>query len=365
MQDLTQYGQSVMTLTDLVDDFCLAQGNLRESVITAQYRHARWAWKDLFRTTLWYIRKAVLCVNCRDHSIKLPADCERVINISVVDECGKLHPIGFNTDWNTAKITCLKVNCTCGSCKGHDTLCAAIDSIQVVTETVIINSQPYTKTTWTRYNGQGAVQTQEKIPAWDVVTSTVVYNTVVKTLCNVETTENGCIKATQANMDTLRNTCGCGNFIDEWSAWGFGWGNQNLNRQLIPAPYNYWGEWNYNAQDRTIIHIFGNARQGALHFNNKTENEEQQWRGGLKQVILDYQTNGETPDTEILVPQYAVEAVQTGMFWRQKKLNPRISAGERQAAKMEYEAERTAVAKYLNPILLDNIAKLQANTRLW
>lgn len=365
MEYLTQYGISVMTLTDLVDDFCLAQGNLRESVITSLYRHGRWSWKELFRTTLWSVNKAVLCVDCKDHSVKLPAGCERVINISVVDECGKLHPLGFNTDWNTAKITCMKVNCTCNSCKGENTLCAAIDSIAVVTETVVINNQNYTKTTWTRYNGSGAVQIQEKTPAWDVKTSTVVYNTTVRTICNVETTENGCIKATRANMDTLRNTCGCGNFLDQWNSWGLGWGNYNLNRELIPAPYNYWGEWNYNAADPTIIHIFGNARQNDLHFNNVNEEEEHKWRSGLRQVILDYQTNGETPDTEILVPQYAVEAIQIGMFYRQKYLSPRTSANERMAVKMEWESAKTQVARYLNPILLDNIAKLQTNVRLW
>ena len=159
MKDLRQYGIAVMTLTDLVDDFCLAQGNMREAVITAAYRNARWAWKDIFRTTLWNIRKAVLCVSCKDHSVRLPDDCERVINISVVDCHGKLHPLGFNTDWNTAKITCLKTKCGCNSCHGEGTLCGAIDSIKVITETVTINDQPYTKTTWTRYDGSGAVQT--------------------------------------------------------------------------------------------------------------------------------------------------------------------------------------------------------------
>src|SRR6185312_5345 len=262
-------------------------------------------------------------------------------------------------------ITCFKVKYSCGHCQGQDTLCAAIDSIAITTETVTINNRPYTQTTWTRYNGSGSVQIQQEIPSWNVATSSVVFNTTVKTLCNVETTENGCIKATQANMDTLRNTCGCGNFLDQWNSWGFGWGNFELNRQLIPAPYNYWGEWNYNAQDPTIIHIFGNATQGARHFDNDSEEEEGIWRSSLRQVILDYQTNGETPDTEILVPQYAVEAVQIGMFYRQKYLNPRMNAAERMAAKAEWLAAKTDVAKYLNPIILDNVAKLQTNRRLW
>lgn len=364
MQDLRQYGISVMTLTDLVDDFCLAQGNLREAVYLAQIRHGRWSWKELFRTTLWNIRKVVLCVDCKDHSIHLPKDCERVINISVVDCHGKLHALGFNTDFNTAKITCLKSKCGCGTCHGEGTLCGAIDSIQVVTGTVVITGHDYTQTTWTRYDGSGAVQIQQQIPAWDELNQKVVFNTQVHTVCNVETTDKGCIKATLANMNTLRENCGCGNFFEEWNNQGFGWGNYNLNRELITTTYNYWGEWNYNAADPTIIHIFGNARQGQTHFNH-TQDQEREWRNGLQQVILEYQTNGETPNTEILVPEYAVEAIQIGMFYRQKYLNPRVPAGERMAVKNEWRAAKVEVAKYLNPVLMDNLAKLQTNKRLW
>src|ERR1035437_568661 len=173
MKNIREYGTAVMTLTDVVDDFCLAQGNMREANILAQYRHARWAWKDLFRTTLWNIKKAVLCVDCKNHTVHLPDDCEsdKIIAISVVDCYGKLHPLGFNTDWNTAKIKCTKVKCSCNNCKGDDTLCAAIDSISAVTQTVVINGNTYTKTTLTRYNGSGAVQTQTTTPAWDQLTS--------------------------------------------------------------------------------------------------------------------------------------------------------------------------------------------------
>lgn len=364
MQDLRQNGVAVMTLTDMVDDFCLAQGNLREAVYTASLRNAKWAWKDLFRTTLWNIRKAVLCVDCKDHSIRLPNDCERIISTSVVDCHGKLHPLSFNSDWNTAKITCMKVKCSCNNCGGQNTLCAAIDSINVTTEQITINGQSYPQTTWTRYDGSGAVQTQQKIPAWNVATNSVVFNTVVNTVCNVETTTNGCIKATQANMDMLRNNFGCGNFLDQWSAWGYGWGDNRLNQELILATYNYWGEWNYNAADRSIVHIFGNATQGNTHYGN-TQDQENEWRNGLRQVILDYQTNGETPDTEILIPEYAVEAVEIGMVYRQKYLHPRINEGDKLAAKQAWRVSKRDVLAYLNPVIWEEVAKLQTNQRLW
>lgn len=364
MKNLREYGTAVMTLSDLVDDFCLAQNNMRETAILAQYRHARWSWKELFRTTLWNIRKAVLCVDCENHTIILPDDCEsnKIIAISVVDCYGKLHPLGFNSDWNTAKIKCTKVKCSCNSCGGEDSLCAAIDSISAVMETVVIRGTPYTKTTLTRCDAAGAVQTQETIPTWDESTGTVKDIVIIKTICNVEVTDKGCIKVTQPNMDLLRMYCGCGNFIDNWNSWGFGWGNNGLYRELIPAVYNYWGEWNYNAANPKIIHIFGTGRQ--QHFGNN-DVQENEWRGSIRQVIVDYQTNGETPDTEILVPEYAVEAIEDGMFYRQKKLNPRASMGDREEARMAWERGKTSVAKYLNPMYMETIAKLQTNKRLW
>lgn len=361
MNYITQHGTAVMTLSDLVDDFCLAQGNMRESLILQQYRHARWAWKELFRTTLWEIKKAVLCVDCKDHSIRLPDDCERVYTISVVDCHGKIHPLGFNTDWNTAKIKCIKNKCSCQKCDGVDTLCAAIDSITAATETVTIHGVDYTKTILTRYDGSGAVQTQETVPVWDVNSNTVIYQTNVKTVCNVETTTKGCIKATRANMDLLRESCGCGNFFGNWSELGQTWGNYNAYRELIPAVYNYFGEWNYNAEDRQIVHIFG---CGTRHFGHNDQ-QEAEWRSNIRQVIVDYQTNGEIPNSEILVPEYAVEAVQIGMAYRQKYLNVRVRESEKEEARMAWSREKTRVAKYLNPMTMDVVSKLQTNPRLW
>lgn len=361
MKQLTQDGIAVMTLSDLVDDFCLAQGNMREALILQQYRHARWSWKELFRDTLWQLSTTVLPVNCKDHSIRLPDNCEKVINISVVDCYGKIHPLGFNTDWNTAKIKCIKNKCSCNSCHGQDTLCAVVDSLKVINETVIINNVSYPKTTYLKYDRCGDVLKQEYMPYWDAESGTVITGINTSLICKVETTENGCIKSTKPNMDLLRACCGAGVFMDQWSAFGYEWGNYNAYRQLIPSVYNYWGEWNYNAADRQIVQIF---QPHTRHFNHSDE-QEHTFRNNIQQVILQYQTNGESPDAEILVPEYAVQAVQMGMFYMQMYLNPRVSDNQKSSAEIQWTKSKVKVVKYLNPISADLVAKLQTSPRPW
>ena len=362
MKDLRQYGVAVMTLSDMVDDFCLAQGNIQERAILAQFRHARWSWKDLFRTTLWNIRKAVLCVDCKTGTIKLPNDCDRLLAISVVDCFGKLHPLGFNSDWNTAQIACVKSTCSCNKCEGKDTLCGAIDSIRMETETVNIKGKDYTKTTLTRYDGSGAVQKEYKIPAWDEGSASVVFNTLVETICSVDVTATGCIAATSDNMVKLRDHCGCGTFLDQWKALGIGWEFNGRYRELAPTPYNYWGEFNFNAADENIVHIFGGA--GMLHFGHN-DHQEHEWRQSIRKVVLDYQTNGETPNTEILIPDYAVNAVQVGMIYQQKFLNPRVGEDEKLKAEFAFNRAKLKVAKHLNPIKLEQIVAMQTLPRRW
>lgn len=368
MRNLTQYGQAVMTLTDVVDDFCLAQNNIREAMILAMYRHGRWAWKDLFRTTMWNVKKVVLEVDHHSGTIVLPDDCEKVYNISVVDRFGRLHPLGFNTDLNTAVIKCLKVKCSCVNCHGENTLCAAIDSISTILSTVTINGHPYTQTVSTRYNQNGTISKETSSPSWDVESASVIFNTTIETICNVEITECGCIKVTQPNMETLRVNFGVGNYASQWNSLGFTWGNQSVYRELIPTPYNNWGQWNYNAQQPNIVHIFGPRgvnNSGPNRVATESNPPGDQWVNNICQVIVEYLTNGETPGTEILVPEYAVNAMQVGMIYQMKFLNVRVGAQEKLDAKRAFKAEKMEVAKYLNPMSMDVLAKLQTNARLW
>ena len=349
---LTLYGEEVIPLSKIVKELALKQGNMKETDVFKQLVYARWVWKDIFRKYIWAIKNQVLCLDPVSHTFVKPSDCERIINISVVDFSSKIQPLTCDPGLNTAAISCIAQKCSCNTCHGDNTLCgAAENAISYTTEMVTIHDVDYIKQTWTRYSN-GAVQQEMKIPTWDEATGTVVENTEYVTLCNVEVTDKGCIKPTAANMELLRTYCGADNnpFIYPW------WYEQN---NLVPVPYNYYGYWNVNAADGNIIHVFRRDHKPVHHVLPA------QGRDNICKVIVSYQTSGETPGDEIMVPQYAQMAMDTGIMWQQKLYNPRAPMGEKQFHKNEYNAAKLDLNKFLNPIRLEVVAKLQTVLRRW
>lgn len=350
---LRLYGEEVIPLSKVVKELCLKQNNLKETAIFQQLVYGRWAWKELFRRNIWSIKNVVLELD-KHRRINLPSDCERLINISVIDCAGILQPLTLDAGINTVKIDFVKPKCSCHNCNGDDTLCGAVESVTYATETVEIQGDDYTMETWTRYDGNGAIQQEQKVPTLDATTNTVVYTTNISTICNVEVTDTGCIAPTQGNMDLLRLHCGCGNFPDSECGINYGWYYRRFN--LIPQPYNYYGYYNYNAADRSIVHIF---RHESAYRNAADRNNP------ICKVIVSYQANGESDGEEILIPQYAQHAIDMGIMWQQKLYNPRAGAGDKQFAKEQWNGARVLVNKHLNPIRLDDFAKLQTQRRAW
>lgn len=365
MKTFRQHGVSVMLLSDIADQFCLTQGNMRESMYTSVIVNARWAWKDIFRDTLWFTKKAVLCVDKKTRTTKLPADCEKVINIQVVDGNGRLHPLTFNPDINTARIRCMKTKCSCNNCNGDDTLCGAIDAITVTYQTVTIKGTDYTQSTYVRYDGTGNMQREIISPVLDAKTNTVIFQTRYETICQVETTEKGCIKTNGRNIELLNQFFGLGNFLDEWTGLGYGWDNWNAFRTVAPPSYNKYGYFNYNAAAGDIVHIEPPHKHFWPGWEVSSDQPNTEFRDFICQVVVEYLTNGEVPGEEILVPEYAVEAVEEGIFYRQKRFNTRVSPADKNAAKASFEDAKIKVMKYLNPIRIDTVAKLQTQPRPW
>ncbi len=354
---LTVYGEEVIPLSQLVKELCLKQGNLKQTSIFKQLVYARWAWKELFKKNIWSTKNVVLKVDCTKHTITIPEDCERIINISVKDCFGKIQPLTCDPNLSTVQMDCVTPNCTCTRCEGRGTLCGAIDSVAYTTEMVEIQGEEYEMQIWTRYDGNGAIQTEKRIPTLDSTNNTIVYTQEIRTVCNVEVSSTGCVLATASNMDLLRTWCGCGNFPDDQT--GIPYNRYWTSKNLIPQPYNYFGYWNVNAEDKSIIHIY--RYESGLNWWGEVNGVQ----NGIYQVILSYQTNGETSGEEILVPQYAQEAMDMGIIWQQFRYNNRSSRHDKQFAKEQWDGARVKVNKWLNPIRLEVMTKLQTELQRW
>lgn len=381
--NLRDKGVAVMTLSDLVDSFCLEQGNMREAFITKVLNHAKWVWKDLYRTKLQFPQTQVYTLD-KHNAFVLPENCERILNISVVDKMGVLHPLTYNSNINTAKIQCdHSCGCSCKQCNGQNSLCGALDTLKATTTPYTIPNpsgsgcpplETFT-TSWVITNGCGDIQTVTRIPIvqWNIPPmgcavaeseSLWTYENITQTICNVQVDDKGCIKPTEENLSTFNAYLGLYGFSsDDWAGFKF-LGQDLAHRQLVEPMFNNYGYWNYNAADTQIVHLFRNESCPICHLDNCIDASHRGEKFGS--IILTYQSNGETPNKEILIPEYAYDAIVFGIVYRQAALS--MASGSRvgiEERKRLYEAEKDKVMRFLNPLRIDDIIKLQTIKILW
>lgn len=363
----TQYGQQVITISDCVRKFSLKQGNTKAINFIRNMEFAAWAWKELFRKSIWEIKTVVIPVDHRKHTIRIPDDCERMVNISVVDRYGKLQPLSYNPNISTVEILCQKNNCSCNHCHGQGTLCADVENITTTIEEIIINGTAYPKITYIKADRCGDIMKQEDVPVWDPIAEDVTTTTVTTLLCKVEVTEHGCIKATAPNAAFLQQYCGINNggMINNCNngAWR---PESNPYRSLIPAPYNYYGQWNWNAACRDIVHIFRSRKNNCTYVNQSETCNEQcgNEQNDIDQVILSYQTIGTEPGVEILIPEYAEMAINIGILYQQALFNPR-DLDRNNSMLQKWRTAKKNVDRHLNPIRMDDMIKLQTQPHYW
>lgn len=339
------YSTAVKTLTDVVKELNLAQGNFVGNHFVATLNHAKWVWKDLNYSNFWGVVQTAVPVV--DGKITLPQNVSRLLNISVVDKCGNIQPLGHNPNINTYTLKCPVKTCTC-KCGGKGTYCGDVDNLQVTTEQVEINGTEYTKTIYTKHDGAGNIVKETHTPVWDTVAEDVIIVTTTEVIFTVDINQDGCIKVTEPNRRKLVERCGC--YIP------FIWRASCLTGlcnhkyvcdecRVALKPYlNDFGYYNWDAVAKDVIHL-----------KDVT----------ATQVIIVYQTNGEPEGAEILVPEYAVDALMLGIMFRRAKFSPLTSYGETEYAKRQYNHAKNKIFEFLNPLRMDDFVKLAGVIPKW
>lgn len=352
------YGVPVMTLSDIVTELNIEQGNLGQNHFVSTMVSAKWAWKDILWNVAWSVAEKQITVV--DNKITLPSDMVRLVNISVMDKCGKLQPLGHNPNINTLELVCAKTSCSCSSCDGKGTLCGAIDNITVTEEDVVIDGSTYTKTTTTR-SDQGGIYRIISMPALnDADPPSVEYVEVREFVCALETDSNGCIKYTEPNRRSLMEHCGC------WLPLTGSYVYPNLGEPCAgPYPYSDRGDSNKRDCQRTVpetrneygYYNWDAVAGDVIHLKSVTASS----------VIVAYQTSGESINSEMLVPETAVDAVKFGIIYRQRAFAPAnvVGRAEKYGARVDYERAKDELWKFRNPIRMDEFIKTQTTMPKW
>lgn len=360
------------TLAQATDLFMMRKGVDKKKYFSRYLVFARYVWKDIFKNTLWQTQSVWKTVQQGDPHpyIDVPPESERIFSVSVEDDCGKVTPLFYNSRINVVKKPAKKkCGCTACDCGG---LCSDVNGLTVTTKLLFsINGVDYYEKTyiesckngdmllWTetptkKYNDLAGdagdfnddYNNDYSIAAAPFSDYTIVTVKSQKKLCKLETLPCGCPVQTPENEEVFNQFCGC--FLapcnrkkkccDDFLA------NPNNNRR---------GEVKLSECGTKIFFV-----------------PSPHWKGVTRQripdfLLINFQTNGETISQEVLVPEYSLECMFSGMQYFSRKQRDNVSYNEKLGDKWAYEDERSRLILYLSPLDLEELSHIQESPIKW
>lgn len=326
-----------LSLTDTTNEYMLATFNDRRKYFINYLSHAKWIWKQLIWNTIWAVKHKYVELDCTTSpwSIVIPKDMVRFINMDVVDDCDKTRSLTYDDNMNTLPVPTTKN--VCKVCGESNDLGQCVNDITLVQKDVIIDGDTYVEKLWMKVYANGDIVEVRQVPVKQFESAdpeseyTIGYETIERRICKVETKPCGCIKNTDQNKQLITDHCGC-----------------RLNSCYIKYC------------DPTFAQK--NAKFGAIKIE-----DGRIWVKGTKskQVILSYQTNGECNESELMIPEYAVNAVIFGIDYRAKALAPNRDRFEKREAERAWNKAQQELAEFLNPINMKAFMDLQMAFPLW
>lgn len=334
---------------------------------------AKDTWQDIFRNTIWEVQSRWVPLKGGEpyNYIEVPKIASRILGVSVEDHCGLLQPLFYNNQLNIVPQPAVKkCSCTACDCGG---LCADVNSFSVTTNLVFtINGVPYYEKIWRESCPNGDILEYKEIPTkkynnivgdggdfnddynndYDIAAApfsdyTIVTTKQQKKICKLETLPCGCVAETEENAQILSDTCGCN------LNWGCGGKKRHCKRYDENINNNYLGEIHFSECKTKIFY------KPSKHWKKVTNKEFPNF------LSIDFQTNGMSVDAETTFPDYCIDAMTTGIDWRSKRFNNKYSQGEVKAAEYRHIDACLGVVKYLNPISLIELSKVQDQSIKW
>lgn len=326
-----------LSLTDAVNEYMLASMNDRRKYFINYLSHAKWIWKKLMWNTLWAMKHKYVEVDTSTtpHSIVIPTDCVRFVNLSEEDDCKSIRSLSFKDNMNVLPKP-NKTGC-CQVCGEPNPLGECVSNLSVIQKDVVIDNVTYKEKLWKKLCANGDMVEIREFPAKnynsidDPEDFTITWQSYEKYICKLDKKPCGCVENTEKNKTLIITHCGC--FITSCQ--------KDLCDPMFTKPYARFG----------VIKI----QDGRIYIQGNTN----------KQFILSYQTNGDCADSELLIPEIAVDALIFGIDYRSKALAPNADRFEKRESERAWNKAKQELEEFLNPIIVTEFMNAQMGFSKW
>lgn len=363
---MVDIANDINTLADATDQYLVMRGINRKKYYPAYLIAARWAWKFLFKNTIYSVNSQWVTLKKGEpyNYIDLPPNMVRLFSIATVDKhCNKVVPLFYNNTINILKKPSeSQKKCGCGAACDCGGLCENANSLTYTTKVLFsINGVDYIEKKWVKVcpNGDILEYTITPVKKYNTFAGdpgdyntdymndfdighppfadyTIEYIESQKVICKLDVAPCGCPVESDENEQKLNEFCGC--FMPFNSCCK----KKHCNSFL--------GEINNNCKGEVKVSECGTK---AYFIPHKGEH-------GLPDFLLvNWQTSGETCDEIVYVPEYAMETLFAGINYYSIRYNNSYSLNEKDHARYQWQDQQNSLLMYLNPISLEWLSNVQ------
>lgn len=360
-------------LSELVDRYLMRRGLSKKKFYSRYLTLAEEVWQDLFTGTLWSVKSTWQTLKEGDpyNYVDVPRDCLRLLSVGVTDKCHNIQPLYYNNQLNVvSKPATKKCGCGCPDCGSN---CEAVNSLTVTTKVMFtVNGKDYIQTCWQELCPNGDILEYCETPVKEyhsILGSPGDYNidynddyligtqpfadyTIVtrksqRKVCKLDLLPCGCPVESPENKDFLQQCCGC----------CFNWGTIAKRRHC----HQYFENTNSNCLGQVKLSECSTKiyYRPSPHWKSVTDKEFPDF------LLLNYQTDGTTVGSEVLVPKYARECMYAEIDYGAKVFNNSYSQSDKKSAEWKKEDERNKLIQFLNPLSFEFLENVQDSVTRW
>lgn len=361
-------------LSSVVDNFMIDRMISKKKYMAAYMVMAKKEWQKLFQNTLWSVQSKWMTLQRGTpyNFVYVPSGVSRLLSVSVEDKCHLIQPLFYNSQLNIIAKPAVK-KCGCTSDCGCSGVCESANSMTYTTKLIFTyNNLDYYEKIWQEVCPNGDILEYKETPTKQYNNTTgdgadynADYNddyltepapftdlTIVtvksqKKICKLEVMPCGCPVENSNNAQLLNDFCGCNM---NWGCYGK---RRHCNQFLENVNNNYYGEVKLS-ECSTKIYF-----KPSPNWRNHTETEFPEF------LLVNFQSNGLLETDEVLVPDYALDALEAGIYWRSVRFNTSVPKITKDDAYQQYQMEISNLTMFLNPISLEVLSSIQDEKIKW